>query len=621
MCGILCLVLEGGVSGLTPCVVTGLTEVYNQWIAGDESVVLTEAMRTKLDNLERIRTATQRLKTVRNDVKGKHRVEREMLEKEIAKLTLEGSESLSSSSPSSTPQPAAQAPLAGPIKQFKSLESSIAARGPDYVSRQVHGKYALFSSILSLRQPFTSQPMLTTNGFILQFNGELYNEECLESCDTSFIASMLAVIPSEARQQGVIDLLNRLKGEFAINIIDITEDIVYFGRDQIGKRSLLYRQEQDSLLIGSVAHDSSWTECQNRIYIYANGVIDSQPYDNYNSPLDMDVSLDIIEETLKKAVSIRTSTIHPQVATPSTLAVLFSGGLDCTVLAYLLGNELRCTNHQIDLLTVGFDNPRINQTASSSPDRLLARKSWANLSKIFAEDSVVFNLVEINVTYAEWLTHKERVTRLMAPNNTEMDLSIAIAFYFASNSRYPSVKTTLVGTEEHCVENYKSTAKVLFSGLGADELFAGYSRHEALFLDIAEDSEDNNVTEMYKALHASLVHDVDVIHKRNLGRDDRVIACWGKEVRYPYLDPDFISVAMAVNPRQKITYSFKTVVTKKCLEGKRVLVLERKHILRQLAGRLGLEWVKGELKRAIQFGAKSAKLEVGQSKTKGTDTL
>ena len=83
----------------------------------------------------------------------------------------------------------------------------------------------------------------------------------------------------------------------------------------------------------------------------------------------------------------------------------------------------------------------------------------------------------------------------MYPYNTEMDLSIAIAFYFASSCLKSITSKTILRDKQidwdtfiqspnkyiTKIENYESKAKVLFSGLGADELFAGYSRHEAIF--------------------------------------------------------------------------------------------------------------------------------------------
>ncbi|GMF98956.1 unnamed protein product [[Candida] boidinii] len=52
-------------------------------------------------------------------------------------------------------------------------------------------------------------------------------------------------------------------------------------------------------------------------------------------------------------------------------------------------------------------------------------------------------------------------------------------------------------------------------------------------------------------------------------------------------------------------------------------VITRKYALRLLAGNeyIGLDWIVDEPKRAVQFGAKSAKMEVGSSKMKGTDKI
>lgn len=89
------------------------------------------------------------------------------------------------------------------------------------------------------------------------------------------------------------------------------------------------------------------------------------------------------------------------------------------------------------------------------------------------------------------------------------------------------------------IEGYESNAKVLFSGLGADELFAGYSRHEAIFN--SNGGTHDNDDELYQELQESLNYDITIIHERNLSRDDRVVSCWGKELRYPYLDEGFIN--------------------------------------------------------------------------------
>ena len=77
---------------------------------------------------------------------------------------------------------------------------------------------------------------------------------------------------------------------------------------------------------------------------------------------------------------------------------------------------------------------------------------------------------------------------------------------------------------------YTTTARVLLSGLGADELFAGYTRHATAF--------DRNG---YQGLTDELRLDFNRLGKRNLGRDDRVISHWGREARYPYLDENLVT--------------------------------------------------------------------------------
>lgn len=78
--------------------------------------------------------------------------------------------------------------------------------------------------------------------------------------------------------------------------------------------------------------------------------------------------------------------------------------------------------------------------------------------------------------YEEFLAHKSRVISLIYPHNTEMDLSIACALYFAARgSGQASSNDKLFPMD------YVTDSRVLLSGLGADELFGGYTRHSTAF--------------------------------------------------------------------------------------------------------------------------------------------
>ena len=167
----------------------------------------------------------------------------------------------------------------------------------------------------------------------------------------------------------------------------------------------------------------------------------------------------------------------------------------------------------------------------------------------------------------------------MHPHNTEMDLSIAYAFYFAARG------VGEVFNEEHqSFKPYATPARALFSGLGADELFAGYTRHAAAFS-----------RNKFAGLLAELQLDVSRLGKRNLGRDDRVIAHWGKEVRYPYLDEDLVRWAL------------ECPVWEKCGLGQQEDpddIEPVKRVLRLLALRLGLSGAALEKKRAVRLSYK-----------------
>jgi asparagine synthetase B (glutamine-hydrolysing) len=619
--------------------------VIKELIAQDiRQYELSQSDINKLNNLDALRLLNDKIVKLRNNVKllpeDKEQQVLEIQAKIDDIIQEQGSEDA--------------APDVSPNEMFRRLMYKIAARGPDYVSitqvacSGVH--FDLFSSVLSLRQPFTKQP-INNNELLLQFNGELYNSETLDSNDTSYIFGLLQNnLMSYDRNLAIFRTINELRGEFSFALHDLREGKVYFGRDAIGKRSLVYKKDDETVLISSVPLGTSFVECTNEIITYDLKTKEfvHTPYSTNYTPMANNLDIDISKTTnglmlqLTNAVKIRQEAIHPLHPHKASLGVLFSGGLDCTVIASLICENFKTsppsTNiYNIDLLTVGFDNPRTNQGADSSPDRKLAKKSWFHLAQKYNSRSINIRLVEINVDYKLWLLHQKRVKDLMYPVNTEMDLSIAIAFYFASSNSTSEARTTMTSLSSipahfeaflqnelsYCTiqTNYNSEAAVLFSGLGADELFAGYSRHEAIFQCLSSVSTDEEIKKCYNKLSSELVYDINIIHSRNLGRDDRVIGCWGKELRYPYLDEELIAyVINRIEPNLKFSYSFEKRDTKKRGEIE-VMVPIRKFILRECAKALGLNWVKHEIKRAIQFGAKSAKLEIGQSKVKGTDSL
>lgn len=154
-----------------------------------------------------------------------------------------------------------------------------------------------------------------------------------------------------------------------------------------------------------------------------------------------------------------------------------------------------------------------------------------------------------------------------------MDLSIACALYFSARGQ----GTAFDGVSSPRTTPYTTPARVLLSGLGADELFGGYIRHATAFQ-----------RQGYRGLVEELKLDVSRLGKRNLGRDDRAMSHWGREVRFPFLDEDLVRWAINIP------------VWEKCDFGRPDGNVEAgKRVLRLLALELGMAGVAAEKKRAV----------------------
>lgn len=187
---------------------------------------------------------------------------------------------------------------------------------------------------------------------------------------------------------------------------------------------------------------------------------------------------------------------------------------------------------------------------------------------------IITNWMQVNVPYAVTCEHREEVIRLIYPHCTEMDLSIAYALYFAARGQGLAQKRS---DEDSCP--YNTTARVLLSGLGADELFGGYVRHSTAFSRRG-----------YPGLLDELKLDVSRLGKRNLGRDDRAMSYWGREVRFPYLDENFVKWAIECPVWEKCDFES---------QGPGCELDPEKRVLRLLSEQLGMSSVAREKKRAV----------------------
>ncbi|PIA57680.1 hypothetical protein AQUCO_00600423v1 [Aquilegia coerulea] len=208
------------------------------------------------------------------------------------------------------------------------------------------------------------------------------------------------------------------------------------------------------------------------------------------------------------------------------VAVLFSGGLDSMILAALLDKCLEPC-YEVDLLNVSFDE-------QFAPDRISARAGVKELQRISPLRR--WNLVEIDADLSNLTSETEHVMSLINPSKTYMDLNIGIALWLAAGGD-GWVDTGISNNfGQYCQRlKYKSDAKILLVGSGADEQCAGYSRHRTKYRMGG-----------WLGLHEEMKLDMQRIWKRNLGRDDRCISDTGKEARFPFLDEDVIRTLLEI---------------------------------------------------------------------------
>uniref|UniRef100_A0A5K4F1P8 Asparagine synthetase domain-containing protein n=1 Tax=Schistosoma mansoni TaxID=6183 RepID=A0A5K4F1P8_SCHMA len=290
--------------------------------------------------------------------------------------------------------------------------------------------------------------------------------------------------------------------------------------------------------------------------------------------------------------SFNVSNVMRENQSGSLFGLLFSGGLDSSVIAALLDRFVP-EDQSIDLINVAFQRRcagvSVNNSdcldkdslisAEEAPDRQTALKSYEELCKLSARRK--WNLIKVNVNVSEISEARvKHVWPLLLPEHTTvLDDSLGLALWFAA--RGEGVLHSSSEFEEKCI----SSAKFLFLGSGIDEQLAGYARHLTTYKKFGPE-----------ALQRELFKELLFISNRNLGRDDRIISAHGRMPRLPYLDERIVNFLV------KIPLEFKINPDLPKGQGE-------KFLLRQVALMLNLNYASKQPKRAMQFGSRVAKAE------------
>lgn len=370
---------------------------------------------------------------------------------------------------------------------------------------------------------------------------------------------------------------------------------MFYGRDYFGRRSLLFHLDEQSLRLSSTNLESAEVPALGIFHVdlgeptlksalapWSNDGPLTRPILSVSSCIGNGLCELIIGETiehLKRSMCRRILSI-PLIhdSTASRISILFSGGIDSVVMA-IMADLVLPHSIPIDLINVAFQNDRFlsNNPQSNDydvPDRISGLLAFEQLKSLTFRQ---WNFIKVNVPRHEYNAHRNHVLKIMRPNDTIMDLSIAIALWFAARGQ-----GILCGPETH----FQSMAKVILVGMGADEQLAGYGRHRTSY-EVGG----------YSAVVQEVQAELNRISSRNLGRDDRCISDHGKEARFPFLDEELVNYLSSLPITTKCDLSLPKGYGEKAL-------------FRQITKKMGFSDKVAYLpKRAMQFGAKTAKIE------------
>jgi len=335
-----------------------------------------------------------------------------------------------------------------------------------------------------------------------------------------------------------------LDGVFAFAYLK--NNVLILARDLWGVKPLIYEFEQKGVIFTSEAKflQNPVALCPG---ILASIDLDTQKVEekNYvdiflNNIKENDASLEYLEKLLIESVKKRVPKGHK-------VGVLFSGGIDSTLVAFILqklGVEFTC-------YATGFYEEGLKY-----PEDLV----WAKEAADTFDFDFTFVRVDKNVVDYELLT----VMKIIESNNT-VKVGVALPFYFAFEKAQ------------------EDGVKIMFSGLGSEEIFAGYQRHEQ-----AQD------------INAECASGLKHMSERDLYRDDMLSMHYSMELRIPFLDKNLVQYALGISETEKIKDNMK------------------KYILRKVALSLGVpEKYAMRPKRAAQYGSRFDNALVKLAKQKG----
>ena len=418
--------------------------------------------------------------------------------------------------------------------RVKALELSglLRHRGPDWSGIWNNDNAILAHERLSIVDLENgAQPLYNQNrNHILAVNGEIYNHKAPEAeltTDYTFQTQSDCEIILALYQQDGPSFFDKLKGMFAFILYDDTDNSYLIARDHMGIIPLYYGYDVDGQLYVASEMKALVPVCR---------TITEFPPGHYWSSKDGEIKqyyerdwfeYDAVKDNKGDAKQIHdalSDAVKSHMMSDVPYGVLLSGGLDSSVISAVAQKyaQKRVEDEgkskawwpQLHSFAVGLEN---------APDLIAAQKVADAIGTIHHE--ITYTIQEGIDAIRDVIYHLETYDVTTIRASTPMYLM--------------SRKIKAMGI------------KMVLSGEGADELFGGY-----LYFHKAPNP---------KEFHEETVRKIKRLHMFDCARANKAMSAWGVEARVPFLDKDFMDIAMRTNPALKM-----------CGNGKM-----EKHILRE----------------------------------------
>ena len=399
------------------------------------------------------------------------------------------------------------------------MSQKIRHRGPDWSGIYCGGSAILAHERLSIVDPESGgQPLFSPDRkVVLAVNGEIYNHQEIRRQYAGRYdfqtGSDCEVILALYRDKG-IDFLEDISGIFAFALYDEEKDAFLIARDPIGVIPLYIGYDSDGTVYVASELKALEGQCERyEPFLPGHYYWSKEPgmkryyhrdWFEYDAVKNNEASVDAIRDTLKDSV-------RRQLMSDVPYGVLLSGGLDSSVISAIAE---KFSEHRIE------DNSQTRAYWPRLHSFAVGLKGAPDLAKAkLVADHIGTVHHEINYTIQEGLD------------------AIRDVIYFIETY---DVTTVRASTPMYLLARViKSMGiKMVLSGEGADEVFGGY-----LYFHKAPSA---------KAFHEETVRKLSKLHYYDCLRANKSLSAWGVEGRVPFLDKEFLDVAMRTNPEAKM---------------------------------------------------------------------